>query len=272
MNDRKSETMDTSLGKIFLTCRRGYSHILKKTPCQDSGKYYESSDKFRIIAVADGHGHKSHDLSEIGSRIAAEKAIEVLNNLIDKFEDEKLLYDALKIDFPKIIAKEWKEGVVSDFIEKSNVSDSDIPFEEIMKRYGTTLLAAILTPKYLYLLQLGDGDILLIDENDQIESITAANSELVGETTYSLSQVDSSNFWQVSKRTKPIKGLLTISTDGFSKSFISDEEFQKVSLNLYAFFKSEGYETTVGYIPTWLDEYSRNGSQDDITLGLAYFS
>jgi hypothetical protein len=57
MNDRKSETMDTSLGKIFLTCRRGYSHILKETPCQDSGKYYESSDKFRIIAVADGHGH-----------------------------------------------------------------------------------------------------------------------------------------------------------------------------------------------------------------------
>ena len=40
--------------------------------------------------------------------------------------------------------------------------------DDPMRAYGATLLAALITPNYLLLLQLGDGDILIVDSAGRV--------------------------------------------------------------------------------------------------------
>ena len=64
--------------------------------------------------------------------------------------------------------------------------------------------------------------------------------------------------------------LLLISTDGYSKSFIKDSDFLKVDPDYLELIENEGISTVQDNLKKWLDETSKLGSGDDITLGIVY--
>ena len=68
--------------------------------------------------------------------------------------------------------------------------------------------------------------------------------------------------------------LIMISTDGYSNSYTSDENFEKVLIDLskIIFENPEGLQSGIKNIKdnleSWLQETSKLGSGDDITVGL----
>jgi serine/threonine protein phosphatase PrpC len=163
----------------------GVSHERSGQPCQDSSSYYKG-ETYTIIAVADGHGDHSHDLSETGAKLAVHSAMDILKKLADDAATQKdiLLSRMVHNDFPRLVVRRWREIVRDDFCNRTiSVVDETVPYS----RYGTTLIAAIITETNVIYTQIGDGDIVLLRVDGSYEMLSPNDQTLVGGATLSLS-------------------------------------------------------------------------------------
>jgi len=64
--------------------------------------------------------------------------------------------------------------------------------------------------------------------------------------------------------------LILLSTDGYANSFSSDEAFLRVGGDLLGMIRGNGLEAVGGQLEGWLSEASRQGSGDDVTLGIVH--
>ena len=72
----------------FAVSQKGASHVVSGLPCQDYSLSYESPEKdVQIVVVCDGHGSKIHVRSDVGARIAAESAKDMLLQFAENHKD-----------------------------------------------------------------------------------------------------------------------------------------------------------------------------------------
>lgn len=64
--------------------------------------------------------------------------------------------------------------------------------------------------------------------------------------------------------------LYMLSTDGFSNSFVNEEEFHKTCREYYKMIGEHGYEAVRDNLEKWLKETSELGCGDDVTMVMAY--
>jgi len=77
--------------KVLHAVVQGASHKDKNKPCQDAALSYSDLEKgFYIIAVSDGHGSESHFLSDSGSKIATEVAVNTIKKFLEMPESKQL--------------------------------------------------------------------------------------------------------------------------------------------------------------------------------------
>lgn len=102
---------------VFNKTVRGYSHITRNKPCEDSSFSYTSPDgQYSIAIVADGHGSNSCFRSKKGSEAAAKAAFEALK----KFGD----YYIGKAEEPEIPAESsGAESKVQEIPEQGSTSE-----------------------------------------------------------------------------------------------------------------------------------------------------
>jgi hypothetical protein len=62
--------------------------------------------------------------------------------------------------------------------------------------------------------------------------------------------------------------IVLLSTDGYANSFRDEAAFVKVGSDLYEMIGASGLDAVAREIPKWLDETSREGSGDDVTLAI----
>ncbi len=62
--------------------------------------------------------------------------------------------------------------------------------------------------------------------------------------------------------------LILLSTDGLANSFLTEEAFVKVGPDILEAIRSDGLEYVDENLESWLNEYSRLYSGDDISLGI----
>lgn len=75
----------------FAVSQKGAGHIMSGLPCQDYSLSYESPENdVQVVVVCDGHGSKIHVRSDVGARIAAESAKEVLLRFAEKHKDSAI--------------------------------------------------------------------------------------------------------------------------------------------------------------------------------------
>ena len=129
----------------------------------------------------------------------------------------------------------------------------------------------LVTAEFIFCLQLGDGDIIVVTKDKQVKfSIRKDKSLIVNETT----SLCAPNSWkEIQTKIKYIKSeeppvLKLISTDGYHNSFISVEEFKKVGLDYLNLINIYGFDEVKNHIGGWLRDSTKEGSGDDITLGL----
>lgn len=247
----------------------GASHVRSGLPCQDASSSY-TCDAYTIIAVADGHGDPSHDLSEIGATLAVNSATDILKNLADDVATQKdvLLSRMVRDDFPRLAVRRWREMVRDDFHKRCVSPGDEAVIEELVpySRYGTTLLAAIITETAVIYAQIGDGDIVLIRDDESYELFSPNDQNLVGGATLSLAGAEAAR--RFSSGNFSVGGLrgLFLSTDGLGNCYEDDRAFIRLLSAIAGMVEKEGVQSSTNILREQFAQFSKNGSGDDISL------
>jgi len=151
----------------------GTSHEKHEKPCQDAHHFQALLGNSLVIAVADGAGSAS--LAEVGSTIAVAAAVEAVmlrwSTEPPNKEDEwrSLLVDALQTAY-KSVEVEASEREVS------------------VRDLASTLIVLVATPRQVAVGQIGDGAVVIMDEQGEIIPLTTPYSgEYLNETSFLIS-------------------------------------------------------------------------------------
>ncbi|MFT5431600.1 MAG: hypothetical protein ACI9OJ_002297, partial [Myxococcota bacterium] len=135
--------------------------------------------------------------------------------------------------------------------------------------YGTTLAAAIVTPKWTMAIQIGDGDAVFVDGKTVTHPIPH-DDRLLGNETTSLSLREAELDFRLYARFGDPPTLVMLATDGYKNSFRDDAGFVQAALDLLGALDEDGAEDVSEALPDWLAETSQDGSGDDISVGLIW--
>jgi uncharacterized protein YerC len=142
---------------------QGTSHVKRSQPCQDAYHWVVLDEAVLIAAVADGAGSVS--LSEVGSNLAVQTAVEAIEDRAEKLKTLKNQED-------------W-----SDFFQDIchltlNVLEAEADLLQVDKReLSTTLILVVATPDAIATAQIGDGAVVMRDAVDRVTGLTNPNVE-----------------------------------------------------------------------------------------------
>ena len=266
--------------KVFSKSIMGYSHWKSNRIMEDySGFYKDLNQNILISVVADGHGDPRCCRSHIGSKLAVEIVLEQLNKFSQLLISNsnisiENLQDSLYEIFSNNIIKGWKvrcfehykENTISDVEKDLFCKDFETDYEPILM-YGTTVIAALLYENHLIVLQQGDGNVVVLYKNGNIDMPIALDSRCRKNITTSLCDVDAENSFSLSIFDLEKDSIIAcfIATDGIINSFKTTEE-------MYDFYTGVANLLSKGQIikDECLLSLSEKGSQDDISIGCIY--
>jgi hypothetical protein len=298
-----AEMYDQQIGPLWevIGCSmRGASHLRSGLPNQDAIRWdltYGPTGTSIGLAVADGHGSKKSFRSDRGSRFA----VRVVADLLAEFQrgqgrkpNLSEIQRSIQIDLTRLIVQKWEESVDADWQSDplrpeeaellSSTERASVDANRLLA-YGSTLLFVLLTPEYTLYLQLGDGEILTVDATGRIERPLPADDRQFANETVSLcspggiggkrrSLTEQVGAWGdfrmrlVPTVSTDLPALILVTTDGYPNSSRTDADFMKVVAELLDIIRTEGLDYVRRELPGWLEEASRNGSGDDVTVGL----
>lgn len=281
-----------SLWSAFGLSVRGASHQRSGLPNQDSISWYPRQPgrygPLLVMVVSDGHGSAKCFRSDIGSEIATKQTKETLRKLFKSdiiFSDPSLLKKLIDERLPRDLVRNWCKAVNRHLSENPFKNEEFARLEEIEGllscekvrenlyiAYGATLLVVSIFKNFICILQLGDGDILTVSENGEVNRPLPRDDRLIANETTSLSQHLA---WQEFRSTFiPLAGslpmLILVSSDGYSNSYRDEDGFLSVGRDILDLMRTQGPQMVRGSLPGWLDETSKLGSGDDISLGIIY--
>jgi len=222
-------------------------------------------------AIADGHGDCRHDRSGTGSALATIAAVDELVAFHRNHCDGALgpsERTEFRADFPRRTSRRWREAVRADLERMGDTGPSSDPASLPYSRYGSTLIAALVTSDSILLGQIGDGDIVLVRPDGSVDLPIPADTSVLGTETWSLSSRDAHLLFRTATLDRGDGGVLIAATDGVSDSFdtSSGEEFTKFVRSLAARVREYGIESVARSMAGWLDRYSEMASGDDMTI------
>jgi hypothetical protein len=264
---------------------RGAAHTRTKLPNQDAIAWHAPAQRgdCLALAVADGHGAPRYLRSHKGAKLAVKLAIELLCDFAadpDAAKQLATLPDRIDGQLPRTLVRSWQSAVRHDLTahpftpaEQTLWAEQTKSAEDPLRAYGATLLTALITPQYLLLLQLGDGDILIVDSAGRVSRPPMpTDPRLIANQTTSLCSAtawqDMRAYFQAFENRPP--ALVMLSTDGYINSFADEAGFFAASTDILDHIRHAGVHATQTQLPGWLRATSRGGSGDDITVGLAY--
>lgn len=258
---------------IFGRCLtiRGQIHIDRKTKCQDTSGYYSNSD-YTLVVVSDGHGSDECYMSDIGSRIGVQTAMDIICREMNSCSFiNRLKNDSEKVltSIGKTIVSVWKNNVVEYDI--NNIPDDNLISDkhEIIKKYGATLVVGILTSDCCFGFQVGDGDIFGIDRNGYVyNDMIVKDPRCKNNFTSSLSDYDAEGRIRHFFLRTNVPKCLIVSTDGLSSSFQSLDDCNKI-IRLIA-SKFDVKDAWYHEVADKIGQSSRIGNKDDTSIAIAY--
>ncbi|HVZ83284.1 MAG TPA: PP2C family serine/threonine-protein phosphatase [Terracidiphilus sp.] len=270
--------------KVAHACVRGSSHVRSGLPNQDAAQCVINGPGMAIVAVSDGHGGARHFRSQIGSSLAASTAVSVLEEFLPRHAtaDAAAALTSAEIEaLERTLVETWLASVHSDLAnqplseeELARFDDDDPEVRASVEQsptlaYGATLLIAAATENLLLYLQLGDGEILSVSADGETERPLPPDERLVGNQTTSLCQPEAWKEFRSAHVVAPnLPSVVLLSTDGYSNSFRSDEDFLKIGRDYLEILREQGINTLAEELPQILQEATQQGSGDDITLAI----
>jgi len=266
---------------------RGANHYQASIPNQDSIGWWTGAQAGLplIMAISDGHGGERSFRSNLGSKIAVQVTLQVLQDFIKGLPDPHDLVEAEHMagaELPQEILDSWEKAVRADLeenpfqeqelsrlLEKRGPASKEMAEKYPLLVYGATLLATAITEHFILHLQLGDGDILCVDPDGKTYRPYQRDERLVNNETTSLCSLNVADF---RLRLEPVSKsgpvMVIMVSDGYSNSFPDEEELLKAGTELLQNIRLEGVDAFTENLGTTLKHISRLVSGDDISLGL----
>jgi len=245
--------------------RKGIKHININLECQDNYRIFPDSE-YMVIAVADGHGDKSHDLSEKGSELACN----VLCSLVSKNNKTYSIDYFSSIGFKKLLVESWRDEVLKH--HKKNYPDDLNSDDKITLRYGTTLLFAIAIDDFYVLGQLGDGGIIIHNKDNSSHIHKPLKTAKIGSGVSSICAKNAERFlFTKVYLANNVKGVVLM-TDGYYDPWETEEKLYEAS----RFFLDTMYENNFDKSAVELRfkeklDQAVDVVTDDITVGVLSF-
>lgn len=284
--------------RAFADYEKGYSHTKNGTDCEDYSKYHTAPDgRYFICAVCDGHSDNNCFRSAKGARFGCEVAIEVLSRFfeliyaegIDNVIIDRLAEERLK----KSIKQSWDQKVRDDLranpiqedelgLLSDRVRNYYLSGKGLLNIYGATFLAIGISKEYCITLHIGDGVMLLINEDgtyfdpleDDEKSEMGSPASLCDTDLFSREHAFRSKI----SNTVPVAGV--VSSDGIGDC-MDQYQFMESIHGLFAKFETleaDGGSQQMlndeqqGYLNSLVDYYTKkgNGVEDDCSLAGIY--
>ncbi|MGH9413968.1 MAG: PP2C family serine/threonine-protein phosphatase [Terriglobales bacterium] len=240
---------------------RGAQHQRLGLPVQDAIGWRQLPQGV-ALAVADGHGSAASSRSDVGARLAVDTALDLLASIAS---DPAA---ASPDDLARALVDTWRAAV------RSHAAQHPLTPEpaSLFPVYGTTVLAALATGQDLLLLQLGDGDLLLVSSASHVRRAWPRDARLLGGETTSLCMPEAWRELRIARRPLTVDppALIILCTDGYSNSFRTERGFLRVGRDILSMVRAHGIQQVERDLGVWLEEASRLGSGDDSTAGLLY--
>jgi hypothetical protein len=256
----------TAIGGVV----QGAAHIRQNKICQDALYVHRAEEgRFSLACVADGHGSERCPYSDAGAAAAVKITAEILAELLESTNPYATLTAHKDIRLPRQIEARWKETVKAIF---NALNRDDIP-PFSYELYGTTLLALVAAPAFIFALQIGDGDVVAIDPDGSARWLLPP-CDHPGNETESLCMEDSWKYIRTQlipiNHAKPDADplMFLLSTDGYANSFVNGEGFLKAGSDIHRLWRENGREYIEENLPHWLAQTSESGSGDDIAVAV----
>jgi hypothetical protein len=128
----------------------------------------------------------------------------------------------------------------------------------------------------LLLVQIGDGDIVTVRRGDETGTLPVPSDErLVGNVTTSLCLADAVDDFRVEVldlTDELAPDLVVVTTDGYSNSFVDPSAFLQAGPDILQMLGDRGVDFVGERLPRWLERASKEGSGDDVTMGIMWRS
>lgn len=289
----------------FSATETGYNHI-KAEPskvCEDASGFYDD-DQMHICVIADGHGSDNYPRTYRGSQFAVDAAIEQIkafvgkiyhpnpenpeisekesNELIDNLLHAKINETHLLQYLSKNILMKWRELVEKDVeanpfqeSEMVNVSEKykkrympeDISERRAEKAYGCTLIAYVVTEKFSFGMQIGDGKCVVIDQDGTVSEPIPWDENCQMNITTSICDSDASDEFRFFV-TEEIPSAVFCGSDGIDDSYVNVEEMYALYRSILKIFVEHGIEVGKSEIKEYLPVLTKRGSGDDVSIAL----
>ena len=286
--------------KVFSASVRGATHVRKQIPNQDACHFDVGTDGAPpiFVAVSDGHGSERCFRSDVGSRLAVETALTECRACLEglRAASPTEIKDTVERRFLGHLVRAWRRRIVQHADEHpftaeeiAQVAGSVSPpaanglsDEQVVHVYGATLLVLILTDQFALYLQLGDGEMLVVnespDEHNPSERIVEISrplprdESLIANETTSLCRADAERRFRVRLQVFEAEPptLILICTDGYSNAFESSDGFEQVGGDMLRVLREQGVEAVSQGFAEELDHVSRVGSGDDVTVAVVF--
>ena len=156
---------------IFGASVIGPLHVQIDLPCQDANAYEVLSPEWSVLAVADGLGSAKH--SDIGSQTAVKATIDYLRNFISPNGESEPITNT-DIELPELAAAAIRHA-------RSEVESVADCHKLDIRKFATTLLVVVIHEREVGAAHIGDGAIVVLDENELKLISDPGDSEYVNE-------------------------------------------------------------------------------------------
>jgi hypothetical protein len=267
----------------------GLSHVKSGLPNQDvvrverlGGAGLDASSPIVILAVADGHGGKSHFRSGHGARVAVDVACDVLIASLLEPNDAWEHLSEFIYGLPTQLLKGWKTRVEQDLairpldaetisaeLGTENEAETRKLLESPLKAYGTTLMVVCVDRDRGWLaMQVGDGDIMLVDAEGQVKAAVGEDSRLLGNETTSLCQLAPRDFRARFGRDTTGFDAIVIGTDGVRNSWADEDRYLRFQAHVAMVAATEPHDEVEAKLVGWATRMAHEGACDDTSLAV----
>ena len=263
----ETSSVDPSIA-LYAARRRGLSHISSGKPCQDDC-LVTSVEGCTIMADADGVSSCAH--SDVGSHLACEAVVSATEAAAKSAADEEeLVRRLLSPAFRKRLVDIWVKRVMEIVRKTPDVAPADVVKE--FASYGTTLMYAIWTAHYIVVGNVGDGQILVFNDDFGVKLRVHAPKESSRVRCLANERCAKEDFLVAVYPRSEFSGVL-LSTDGMYESLDKTDHFYRYAMQMKERFAAH----EAPYEPfCYLEEgeeykdFSRMRTEDDCSIVLAF--
>src|SRR5689334_16102414 len=278
-----STTDGVATWQVITASARGAAHRAGGTPNQDAVASQDGPGGV-VAAIADGHGHIRHFRSADGAALAVDVACRTASRAAAKLAadtepaaDADGGQDAARAgqEMAGEVLAGWLSAVAGQLEARPYTKEEEfvrgLAADSALIPYGSTLLVAVITGRWLVCAQIGDGDMLAVRPDGSSFSPVAGDDRLDGRRTTSLCQPDALASFRTGAhdlREAPLAALL-LATDGYGNAQ-ADEPWQpSVGRDLAELAASRDRHWFGPEVPGWAERCaSAEGSGDDATIAL----